>query len=61
MLIILLCFRVIVFLQHEYQDSQANFKKESTVLSTCNQQTAAAFNPDKFQPVELKSEEVLYY
>ena len=44
--------------QHEYQDSQANFNKDSTVLTTCNKESPAAFNPDKFQPVELKAEEV---
>jgi transmembrane 9 superfamily protein 2/4 len=47
-------------LQHEYQDSQANFNKDATVLTTCNQQNPATFNPDKFQPVELKAEEVIY-
>jgi hypothetical protein len=28
------------------------------VLTTCNKQSPATFNPEKFQPVELKAEEV---
>lgn len=47
-------------LQHEYQDSQALFSKDTTVLTTCNAQNPASFNPEKFQPVELKAEEVIY-
>jgi len=30
------------------------------VLTTCNAKNPAAFNPDKFQPVEIKAEEVIY-
>jgi transmembrane 9 superfamily protein 2/4 len=30
------------------------------VLTTCNKKTPVAFNPDKFQPVEMKSEEVVF-
>lgn len=44
--------------QHEYQDSQSNFNKDNTVLTTCNKQNPATFNPEKFQPVEIKAEEV---
>lgn len=30
------------------------------MLTTCNAKNPAAFNPDKFQPVEIKAEEVIY-
>mmetsp|Transcript_3564 Transcript_3564/g.7394 ORF Transcript_3564/g.7394 Transcript_3564/m.7394 type:complete len:636 (+) Transcript_3564:47-1954(+) len=54
-------FEVIPFsIKHEYQDSQKNFNKDTTVLTTCNAQNPASFNPEKFQPVELKAEEVIY-
>lgn len=54
-------FEVVPFsIKHEYEDSQANFKKDQTVLTTCNAKNPAAFNPDKFQPVEIKAEEVIY-
>ncbi len=51
---------IFILLQHEYDESQANFKKDETVLTTCNAKNPAAFNPDKFQPVEIKAEEVIY-
>ena len=50
----------LINLQHEYQDSQANFDKASTQLTTCSKTSPATFNPDRFQPVELKAEEVIY-
>lgn len=54
-------FEVVPFsIKHEYDESQANFKKDETVLTTCNAKNPAAFNPDKFQPVEIKAEEVIY-
>eukprot|EP01038_Epipyxis_sp_PR26KG_P004204 gene4204-5977_t len=54
-------FEVIPFsIKHEYEDSPANFNKDSTTLSTCNQFNPAQFNPDKFQPVEVRDEEIVY-
>mmetsp|Transcript_19970 Transcript_19970/g.33439 ORF Transcript_19970/g.33439 Transcript_19970/m.33439 type:complete len:637 (+) Transcript_19970:152-2062(+) len=47
-------------IKHEYEDSQKNFNKDTTVLTTCNKFAPAAFNPDKFQSVEMKSEEVIF-
>jgi len=54
-------FEVIPFsIKHEYSGAPDSFKKETTVLSTCNKAREAAFNSDKFQPVESKSEEVIF-
>jgi transmembrane 9 superfamily protein 2/4 len=47
-------------LQHEYSGTPDSFKKETTVLSTCNKAREAKFDSDKFQPVESKSEEVIF-
>jgi len=55
-------FEVIPFsIKHEYEESQANFDKEETVLNTCNQFTPAQHNPDKFQSVEVADEVVYSY
>jgi len=54
-------FEVIPFsIKHEYEDSQANFDKDGTVLNTCNQFNPAQYNPDSFQPVEGSDEEIIY-
>ena len=46
--------------QHEYSGTPDSFKKETTVLSSCNKQQSAKFDADKFQPVETKAEEVIF-
>jgi transmembrane 9 superfamily protein 2/4 len=52
-------FEVVPFsIKHSYDSSNGAFNKDSTVLSTCNQFSPAAFNPDKFQVVESADEEV---
>jgi len=54
-------FEVIPFsIKHEYEGDAQAFNKDTTVLSTCNQFTPAAFNPDKFQTVEKSDEEIIY-
>ena len=54
-------FEVVPFsIKHEYDASQSSFDKDSTVLNTCNHFSPAQFNPDKFQPVEMSEEEIVY-
>jgi transmembrane 9 superfamily protein 2/4 len=54
-------FEVVPFsIKHEYEDSTSNFDSVTTVLNTCNQFNPAQYNPDKFQAIESKGEEVVY-
>lgn len=53
-------FEVVPFsIKHSYDSSTGAFSKD-TVLSTCNQFMPAAFNPERFQPVESSDEEIIY-
>eukprot|EP00981_Chlorochromonas_danica_P007103 scaffold1559_cov176-Ochromonas_danica.AAC.4 len=54
-------FEVVPFsIKHQYDSGAGAFNKDSTVLSTCNQFSPAAFNPERFQPVESADEEIVY-
>lgn len=51
-------FEVVPFsIKHLYQTA---FKKDETVLDTCNQFTPAKYDSDSFQSVEMNNEEIIY-